>query len=232
MRFTKRFSEQTTMKQTFLTDGGYFDLDGLLGMCEGAEPLRAVLRDHGAAFAAAKGSGRNHQAWEGGYLDHVRETMNIARWLYATSPRALPFKLSDALVVMFLHDVEKPFKETARRKRQVWCCQQCGLRDCDDPAVAEHQALDNWSNEGGAEPEDIWEPWTKEERREFRANLIARYGVQLTEEQQNALRYVEGVPDKEYTPGERTMGELAAFCHCCDMLSARLWHDKGKERAW
>jgi len=43
-------------------------------------------------------------------------------------------------------------------------------------------------------------------------------------------QYVEGVPDSEYTPGERTMGELAAFCHCCDIISARLWHDKGRSR--
>ena len=213
--------------------GDYVDIDAMLGMCEDAGPLlRTILRDHEALFAKAAGSSSNHQAWEGGYLDHVAETMNIARWLYGCSPRNFPFRLSDALVVMFLHDIEKPFKDTARRKRQVWCCRECGLRDCDDPAVAEHQALDNWANEGGAPPDDVWQPWTKEDRRLFREGLIDRYGVRLTPEQQNALRYVEGVPDKEYTPGERTMGELAGFCHCCDVLSARTWHDRGRERTW
>jgi hypothetical protein len=66
-------------------------------------------------------------------------------------------------------------------------------------------------------------------RRQFRSDVIQKYGIALTDAQQNALRYVEGIPDLEYQPGARIMGELAAFCHMCDICSARLWHDKGGE---
>lgn len=137
----------------------------------------------------AAGSSCNHQTWKGGYLDHVTETMNIACWLYETSPRKLPFKLEDALVVLFLHDVEKPFKT----ENMCWP--------------------------------------SKEARREFRDIFIQKHQVSLTDEQQNALRYVEGEYD-DYSNTERKMGALAAFCHCCDILSARLWYDKGEDKTW
>jgi len=135
----------------------------------------------------AAGSSHNHQAWKGGYLDHIVETMNIACWLYETSPRPFPFSLEDALVVMFLHDIEKPFKGIS-----------------------------------------VWP--TKEARRLFRDTFIQQSQIALTDEQSNAICYVEG--EHDYSSTERKMGTLAAFCHCCDIFSARLWHNKGKERRW
>jgi hypothetical protein len=53
-----------------------------------------------------------HQAWEGGYVDHLQETMNIGIDLYKTfsQRRDLTFTLSDLFIVLFLHDLEKPFK--------------------------------------------------------------------------------------------------------------------------
>jgi hypothetical protein len=139
----------------------------------------------------AAGSSHNHQAWEGGWFHHIQEVMNIAIKLYATlnGLRSLPFSLQDALLVLVLHDLEKPFRH-------------------------------------------VIVPYTKENRKEWRETKIAMLGIALTPEQQNALRYVEGVPDSEYTPSERTMNELAAFCHMCDICSARIWHDKGSESAW
>jgi hypothetical protein len=136
----------------------------------------------------AAGSSHNHQAWKGGYLDHVTETMNIACWLYETSPRPLPFKLEETLVVLFLHDIEKPFKG-----QHVWP--------------------------------------TKEDRRQFRETFIQQNQIGLTEEQKNALRYVEGEYD-DYSNTERKMGPLAAFCHCCDIASARLWPNHGSKHEW
>lgn len=140
-------------------------------------------------FMTAKGSGHNHQAWEGGYLDHVRETMNIAVRLYYSmdNERQFPFPLSDALLVIFLHDIEKPYKESF--------------------------ALD-----------------TKDKKREFRDYFIRENRITLTEEQANALKYIEG--EHDYSNTERKMGPLAAFCHMCDVLSARVWFDKGRERKW
>jgi hypothetical protein len=71
-----------------------------------------IIADHAALFATAQGSTHNHQAWRGGYIDHVTEVMNIASVLYDqfASLRPLPFSRSDILLVMFLHDIEKPWK--------------------------------------------------------------------------------------------------------------------------
>src|SRR6185295_3639509 len=48
----------------------------------------------------------------GGYIDHVTEIMNIAVVLYERlgELRPLPFSRSDLLLVVFLHDLEKPWK--------------------------------------------------------------------------------------------------------------------------
>lgn len=63
-------------------------------------------------FQKAKGSSHNHHAWKGGYHDHVAEVMNICMLLYPVynGIRPLNFTLADALLVMFLHDLEKPWK--------------------------------------------------------------------------------------------------------------------------
>ena len=177
-----------------------------------SERLWDIIRDNQELFLKAQGSSHNHQAWEGGYLDHVAETMNIACQLYNTLNRLrkLPFSLSDALEVMFLHDIEKPFKE----KPETITPLGVSFKEHRDKALAECAIASRG-------------PDLKKIRRQFRADIIEKFGIELTPEQENALQYVEGVPDSEYTPGERTMGELAAFCHCADILSARLWHDKG-----
>jgi hypothetical protein len=178
--------------------GHYLDLVSLLALIPqpNHSKLWRIVNEHWAAIASGFGSSHNHQAWEGGYLNHVLEVMNIACQLYSmlNSLRKLPFSLHEALEVMFLHDIEKPFK-------------------VGDKLLYKGTVL----------------PATKDMRKNFRATLIQSYEIVLTPEQENALRYVEGVRDSEYSPGERTMGELAAFCHCCDLLSARLWHDKGKD---
>ncbi|QQS23360.1 hypothetical protein IPM19_02235 [bacterium] len=63
-------------------------------------------------FKKTQGSTNNHQAWPGGYHDHIAEIMNIGMVLYNTlsAYRKLSFTLSDVLLITFLHDVEKPFK--------------------------------------------------------------------------------------------------------------------------
>jgi len=204
--------------------GHYLDLTSLLSLIEDPNHGRLwnLLHDNGIRIESAKGSSNNHQAWVGGYLDHVVETMNIAcqQYLWMSKARRLPFELSEALEVMFLHDLEKPWKHT----NLCWCghfkeqhledgCAVCADEQCAELKDHEFKQI---------------QIKTKQERREFREKLIRQYMINLSEEQENALKYVEGVPDSEYTPGERTMGELAAFCHCCDILSARMWHDKGQ----
>lgn len=153
--------------------------------------IARLLHDHGARFRQAPGSRGAHHAWGGGYWDHLTETLNIAVVLYAAlaAQRPVPFLVSDAVLVLFLHDLEKPFK---------------------------YGPLE------GYEPLE-----TKRDRALFRLDLMARYNIQLTEPQHIALRYVEGEGD-DYREGERTMNALAAFCHMCDVWSARGWPDYPK----
>ncbi|MBP9732622.1 MAG: hypothetical protein KBD29_04150 [Candidatus Magasanikbacteria bacterium] len=81
------------------------------------EPHRSVchriLADNRRLFETARGSTHNHQTWDGGYIDHVTDGMNYARHLYTFDEafgRPLPFTMSDALLVFFLHDLEKPWR--------------------------------------------------------------------------------------------------------------------------
>jgi len=71
-----------------------------------------LLLEHEERISEAMGSQKKHQAWRGGYLDHLIETMEFAVNLYEqmSSKRKLIFTLSDAILVLFLHDLEKPFK--------------------------------------------------------------------------------------------------------------------------
>lgn len=71
-----------------------------------------LLRENFDKINKAPGSSANHQAWEGGYVDHILEVMNFGCRLYhlMNSLRPLPFSLGDALLVLFLHDIEKPWK--------------------------------------------------------------------------------------------------------------------------
>lgn len=69
----------------------------------------AFMADHAKLFDTSKGSATKHQAWPGGYRDHVGEVMNVAvvTYMALTWIRPLPFSLSDALLGCFLHDLEK-----------------------------------------------------------------------------------------------------------------------------
>lgn len=80
-----------------------------------------ILVDNRKLFQTVQGSINNHQNWPGGYFDHVQEVMNIAVVLYErlNSIRPLPFSLSDLLLVVYLHDVEKPWKYELREDGQL-----------------------------------------------------------------------------------------------------------------
>lgn len=148
----------------------------------------------------APGSRAAHQAFPGGYQEHVRQTMFIASHLYdlviltglmEQLPQHEQFTESDALLVLFLHDIEKPF-----------------LFRCDsDGSVS------------------IRTPMTKPERTQFRTDFIERFGFILDERHQNALDFVEGVRDHLYVPGNRADKPLAAICHAADNTSARAFYN-------
>lgn len=162
---------------------------------DNCEKLEEILDDHFAAFLMAKGSLHNHQAWPGGYSQHVGDTMTIARSILNVMNKnwSVPFDWGSVVLVIFLHDIEKPFMQL-----------QFAI---------------------GA-PED-YRPWSKEERMAFRNGIIKKYGIELTEEELTALKYIEGEGD-DYSATERKMNELGALCHAADVLSTRLWHSRNK----
>lgn len=148
-------------------------------------------------LANAPGSSHNHQAWPGGYLDHVVNTMQIAEELYGPLAEIgpLPFSLGSVILIMFLHDLEKPWRHVARQTEE-------GKRN-----VLMRLAGGN-----------------KESRKVFRELKIDLAGITLSDDEANALKYVEGELD-DYRSDQRIMGPLAAFCHMCDVASARIFHN-------
>lgn len=146
-----------------------------------------ILSENYLRFKSAPGASHNHQAWKGGYMDHIQESMNIGIVLFNIfkSIRPLSFSLSDVLLIIFLHDIEKPWRYTKNNKTKM------RLR-------------------------------TKEERRKFQNQKLMEYGFNLTKEQQNAMRYIEGELD-DYSSSKRIMGSLATLCHIADITSARIW---------
>lgn len=191
------------------SDTPRYSLTELLEMID--EPNRSICKqliaDHHDRFMAVAGSTRIHQAWGGGYLDHVVEVMNLAVLYYrvleplsrfARLPKKQQFTLSDALVVMFWHDIEKVWRSRLDTDNQ--------LVFEPDGRVAVLPGLE-----------------AKADRIAFAEEIITRYGVVLTDAMKNALKYVEGIRDKDYSPDDPRMLPLAALCHICDLTSARMF---------
>jgi len=93
----------------------YLTIEELVSLID--QPYRdacmRILTENRPLFETAQGSTNNHQAWPGGYIDHITDAMNFARHLYAFMSRfgrRLPFSLSDVLLILFLHDLEKPWR--------------------------------------------------------------------------------------------------------------------------
>lgn len=160
---------------------------------------RHILENKSQQLNIARGSSNNHQAWTGGYLDHITETMNIAVKLFdlMNNLRPLPFSLSDALLVIWLHDIEK-----------VWKYEIIDGQFCIRDSMK-----------------------SKETQYQFKMMICKGYGIELTHPQLIAIKYIEG-EGKDYSSKQRIMNELAAFCHMCDVASARVWYDYGKDKNW
>ena len=77
----------------------------------------AILKfhaDHSELIERSRGSKTKHQAWEGGYVDHLGEIFRIAEANYSalSAIRPLPFTPDAAVIVLYFHDVEKIWKYT------------------------------------------------------------------------------------------------------------------------
>ena len=80
---------------------------------DNCERLYKILDEHAATFDFARGSLYKHQAWPGGYLQHVADCMSIARRILNGTRRGypVPFEWGSVVLVLFLHDIEKPFMQ-------------------------------------------------------------------------------------------------------------------------
>ena len=176
----------------------YFKLKELNDLIDSPnkEACKKIYLDHKEMFDTAKGSNANHQAWEGGYIGHITDILNIAHFMYIEmdSRRELPFSLSDALLVLFLHDLEKPWKYAGNEEQ-----------------LAELNSYSDYQK--------------------FQSAKMKEYGFELTEDHLNAIKYAHGEGD-DFTNKRRVSSPLAAFIHCCDTMSARIWFNFPKELNW
>lgn len=152
-------------------------------------------------YPDAPGSLHNHQAYEGGYYVHVSDILTYAIRLYTTLSKdnKMKFNLSDALLVLFLHDIEKPVK---------YC-----------PILVKTGVVD----ENGMIEEEVYEYETDSDS-DIRQSLISKFGIKLNDEHKLALKYIHG-EGEDYRKDKRVMSPLCAFCHCCDVISARIFFE-------
>ncbi|MEI6352409.1 MAG: hypothetical protein WCO35_00515 [Candidatus Nomurabacteria bacterium] len=92
----------------------FYKINYLLNKIESVNQVKCkkIFEDHKDRFLVAPGSLAKHQNWKGGYIDHLEEIMSMAYNFYGFmfKERKPDFTLSDSLLVLFLHDLEKPFK--------------------------------------------------------------------------------------------------------------------------
>ncbi len=142
----------------------YEDIDQLLERIDSPQRQRCqrLHDDNRPRFESAYGSRANHQAWPGGYIDHITEVMNFMVSFYAFLShfgRPLSFSLSEALTVGYIHDLEKPWRIIVDETGKI--------RNA---------------------PQFV----NKDDNRFFRAHLLARYSIDLNDRELNAYRYIEG----------------------------------------
>lgn len=82
-----------------------------------SKELMNLWQDNLELFRKAPGSRKNHQAYPGGYIAHVADCIKFGRDMYGVWADKIYdglheeeyFALQDVTMVMFLHDLEKPW---------------------------------------------------------------------------------------------------------------------------
>lgn len=153
----------------------------------------------------AQGSTIKHQAWSGGYADHIYWCLRINNLTYTALNdhlEELPFKKDSATIVLFFHDIEKIFKygDTKHNDVKKW-----------------HQLYNHLK---------CWDKvkWC------ILTEMQERYGFSFTQDELNALKYTHGEGD-DYSPTANIASPLAAHVHHCDNASARIYANFGQASA-
>jgi len=98
-----------------MSEKTYFTMEELIGFIDepNRSPCLQILKENEELFKQIPGSTHNHQTFKGGYYYHILDCMNYAYHLYdfdVSFGRPLPFSKSDALLILYLHDLEKPWR--------------------------------------------------------------------------------------------------------------------------
>jgi hypothetical protein len=179
------------------------------------DAILAFYDDNADIIHYAAGSSHNHQAWPGGYGDHIAEILRINEVTYdaMNALRPLDFSKASAAIVLFFHDLEKPYRYGPE-----------GDARCDKARQTVQELMLNYKKEHGKNLSEyeIWEIL----KDEMIHSVCKKYGFELTAEEWNALEYAhgEGAAHEKF---RRVSLPLAAHIHHCDNASARIWHDQG-----
>jgi hypothetical protein len=177
----------------WMFDVGITRVEGQMG-----KALQNLYIENWFYIARAPGSSGNHQSWPGGYMDHIRQFNGFVEQ---------QFRLMDDELVIDRLPPEERF--TLSEALTVGALHDIEKPFIYTPTEAGHFVRDPIFKD-------------KDAKAKLRDDLISYYGIELTPNQQNAMRYVEGIPDSEYTPGDRIMSPLAALVHMADIYSARI----------
>ncbi len=160
-----------------------------------------IYNDNKDLFHFAAGSSHNHQAWEGGYADHIAEILRINIVLYDSlnALRLLNFSKDSAAIVLFLHDAEKPFRYGPKDDGRCHPWREKAVSGVDWEQL-KHEIIAKWQEE---------------------------YGFSLFDDEYNALIYTHGEGD-DYRKDKRVACPLAAYVHHCDNTSARIYYNDGQ----
>lgn len=163
--------------------------------------LLQMYDDYKDIFHYAPGSSHNHQAWTGGYADHIAEIIRINYVTYdaLNSLRKLPFNRDEATTALLFHDIEKPFRYGPQDNAECnkWRAQFTSYQEWEDG---------KW---------------------DILSVLEQRYGFKLTEAERHAIKYAHGEGD-DYRKDTRVATPLSSHVHHCDDASARIYAEDGK----
>lgn len=186
----------------------YWLSDALIdGTDERNQPaIRAIYHRYWPEISVAPGSSHNHQAWPGGYLEHIRQVNQFVAHIYsicidlgifASLPEEERFSLEEVLTVTSLHDIEKPFKT---------------ILGPDGKPIINPNLL------------------TKQQRDDFKWVFFENHGIELNPNQQNAMQYVEGLGN-DYESNRRVISPMGVLAHTADLMSARASYNLGNPGA-
>jgi hypothetical protein len=157
--------------------------------------------DHLDDILANPGSGHNHQNWYGGYCDHIVQCLTLAEQQYKMLCKFHSAKFGN----------ERKFASYTPPFTLASAALVLYFHDVEK--IPKYTRTPHMFNDALKYNQEIW----------YYGVLPEWYGIIFMPNEQNALKYVHGEHDHSKT--ERKAKPLAAFCHCCDMMSSRMFHD-------